>query len=422
MNIWKKKLFFSGILLWLFSSAVMASAESDFNKGIEFFRQGDYAAAVEQFKQAEKQGMSSIALHYNLASSYFKQGDYENSKRYFERVAQSPDMRELAEYNLGLIAVKKGDSKEAKQYFTDLVKKSNDEKIVALAKSKLSDIYMAEEQWRTYISANMGYDDNITATPGDPALGISDTYYNLFALVDTVIAGRRRNGWVADATYYRVDFSDTDIYDEDQFAFGIRREAVLSSWETRFHFDLSRKNFGGEDFQSIAKLDVSGKRALSKTEKIYLNYRYEDITSDNIIYDYLEGWRQRVKLEYRDYAGKNYKQLYYELELNDRSNLVTSTYAYDYSPTRHTIRGKYARTLNEQWQVSGDASYRLSDFPESTSFDRNDDQMRLMLSATYSFDKTLKLKAGWLFVDNASSVDIYDYEKTIMTLGISKLF
>jgi hypothetical protein len=46
----------------------------------------------------------------------------------------------------------------------------------------------------------------------------------------------------------------------------------------------------------------------------------------------------------------------------------------------------------------------------------------LTLSADYSFDKTLKLKASWLAVDNASSVDLYDYDKTMLTVGFSKLF
>lgn len=422
MKAWQGRKFFPVILMLLFSSAVLASAETDFNNGVELFRQGDYAAAVVLFKQAEKHGMSSVALHYNLASSYFKLEDYANSKHYFEQVANSPEMRDLADFNLGLIAVKTGDHKQAKNYFTALVDNSNDEKIVALAKSQLRDMREETERWRAHVAANLGYDDNITALPSDAASNIDDSFYNLFASADVVIAGRRKNGWIADATYYRIDFSDTDLNDEYQYALGIRREVVLAGWDSRFHFDLSQKNFGGVDFQSVAKLDVAGNHALSKADKIFLRYRYEDISSDNPIYDYLAGWRQRARIEYRHFSKTSIKQLYYELELNDRGELVASTYSYDYSPTRHTLSGKYTQIISEQWQLSGDLTYRVSDFPESASFDRNDDQLKLTLSADYSFDKTLKLKASWLAVDNASSVDLYDYDKTMLTVGFSKLF
>jgi len=366
--------------------------------------------------------MNSVALYYNLASSYFKLEDYESSKQYFKLVAKSAEMRDLAEYNLGLIAVKQGENKQAKQYFSEIVKQSKDKKIVALSKSQLFKMQKADERWQALMIANVGYDDNITSLPNDSASEISDSFYNLFLSADTVIAGERNDGWVADISYSRVDFNDTDIYDQFQYAAGIRREDILASWESRVHLDLAKKNFGGDDFQTITKLDIISKKSLSSTGRLYLRYRYENISSDNVVYDYLEGWRQRARIEYRSYTSENIKQLYYELELNDGGEFVTTTYAYEYSPTRHTVRGKYTQILSEQWHLTGDLAYRVSDYPESASFDRNDNQGKLTLSVDYRFNKRLKLKTSLLFVNNESSVDLYDYDKAMLMLGVSKLF
>ncbi len=151
----------------------------------------------------------------------------------------------------------------------------------------------------------------------------------------------------------------------------------FEDWYTSAHLNLSKSTYGGDDFQRITKLDIIGRKPVSKRERIYLRYQAEDIRSDNVIYDYLAGWRQRAKVEYRHYAQNNTKQLYYELELNDRGELVTSTGTYEYSPTRHTIRGIYTHIINKHWWLTGDLSYRISDFSPTPTIDREDKQWKL---------------------------------------------
>ena len=152
-----------------------------------------------------------------------------------------------------------------------------------------------------------------------------------------------------------------------------------------------------------------------------MRYRYEDIKSDNTLYDYLEGWRQRARAEYRNYSVKNIKQIYYELELNDRGELVTLTFTYDYSPTRHTIRGIYTHII-KRWWLTGDLSYRFSDYESSSTIDREDDQWKLALSADYHFDRTFKFTTKVQYTDNESSIDRYIYDKSVIKIGLSKLF
>ena len=174
----------------------------------------------------------------------------------------------------------------------------------------------------------------------------------------------------------------------------------------------------------MIKLEARGKRKISKTERIYFRYRYEDIASDYINYDYLEGWRQKLRLEYRQYNRTNIGQLYYELELNDREDYVSTTTGdeYSYSPTRHTLRGKYTEFLDKNWRLTGDISYRMSDYPATSTQDRNDDRWMLATYLDYRFDKSTRLRTKLQYSDNQSTEDLYDYDRVILSVGINKLF
>jgi hypothetical protein len=210
--------------------------------------------------------------------------------------------------------------------------------------------------------------------------------------------------------------------DENQFSVGLKKTFKLADWYNSAEFKVTKSTYGGDDFQSTAMLDVRGRKNLSRNDRLYLRYRYEDITSDQLIYDYLEGNRQRARIEYRNFTRNNLKQIYYELELNNRNELVTSSYSYDYSPTRHTIRGKYTHYLSDEWHLSGDISYRFSDYPSSATIDREDERWSLALSADYRFDKTFKLTGKFQYTDNSSTESRYEYDKSVFRIGISKSF
>ena len=107
--------------------------------------------------------------------------------------------------------------------------------------------------------------------------------------------------------------------------------------------------------------------------------------------------------------------------MNYRRELVTSTFTYDYSPTRHTVRGIYTHVI-KRWWLTGDLPYRFSDFEASSTINREDDQWELVLSADYNFNQTFKFTTSVQYTDNASSVDRYIYDKSVIKIGLSKLF
>jgi tetratricopeptide (TPR) repeat protein len=405
----------------LCATDLMASAENDFEQGVAAFKAGDNEDAISYFESAMSQGMDTVALRYNLASSYYKVGRYDDARKYFISLLETDAMRELAEYNLGLIAIKLKEWDRAREHFNTVVESGRDEKLTQLSEKQLAKLTKEEPRLQGIAFGNVGYNDNIVSVSDGSALNQADSFYDLYASANYLIAGTRDNGWIVDGSLYRLDYTDYTDYDIGIYWLGIKKTLKISGWNTGAHLKLYKSTYGNEAYLSSAMLDLTGRTRLSDLSGIHLRYRYEDIRSDNEIYDYLAGWRQRASVEYRRFTTNSLAQLGYELELNSRGELVTSTYSYDYSPTRNTLRGKYTYRINK-WRIGGDVAYRHSVFPPSDTIDRNDRQWVLGLSADYNFDPSFKLTSKIQYIDNQSTEEQYTYDNSIFKIGLSKSF
>jgi len=417
-----KKHYFLAAVLLLLSSALQASPDSDYQLGVEAYKTGNIDAAVRYFESARDQGMDSVAIQYNLASSYYRTGRYAESKEHFTVLNQTEEMKDIAGYHLGLIAITEKDIAQAREHFSSVISRDRDKKLVELSEKKLDALQPKEDRWKSHAAFNLGYDDNISSVSGDSVLDTADSFYELLISTDVLLTGKRKDGWTVEAGIYGVDYSETETNDQHQFMLGLKRRLKLADWDTSALINFTKSTYADEDFQQITKLDIIGRKSLTKRDRVFLRYQLEDIKSENSIYDYLEGWRQRARAGYRNYSENNIKHIYYELELNDRGNLVTSIDEYEYSPTRHTIRGTYTQILKKRWWLVGDLSYRFSEFEPSSTVDREDDQWKLALSVDYHFDRTFKFSSKYLYIDNSSTVDRYNYDKSIIKIGLSKLF
>ncbi|MCG6937509.1 MAG: hypothetical protein LJE83_04970 [Gammaproteobacteria bacterium] len=419
------------------SSVTPASAQSnltagswdDFDKGKEYFNQGDYANAVSLFKKVEEQGITSAALYYNLASSYYKLGDYEKSGDYFNKLRSYKEIQDLAEYNLGLIAFIQGDEAAAEKWFNSVVQNSKDKKLVFFAEKKLKDITSQKkpewvtERWSAYASAFLGYDDNVNFAPLGISTEIADSFSEIYVSADYLFSGDRYDGWLGEVSFYDINYQTEDIFDEREYAAAIKKYLQLNSnWQTIFTLDASKIEYNGEDYQTITLLSAESQNRLSGKQRLSLRYSYEAINSDNPLFDYLQGWRQKLRAEYSRYLRLDNARLYYELELNDRNDLSLSTGDYSYSPTRQLFRGKYTSVFSNEWGLTGDLSYQVSDYPVTSSEDRQDDRIRAAVYADYRFSKDFRLRAKVVYTDNRSTEAIYAYRQTVYSLGVNAYF
>ena len=425
------------------TSAEVIAPQEAFEKGKKSFAEENYTAAVKEFEKAEEQGMKSPALYYNLASSYYMLEEYENSRAYYKKVREYKNMQYLADYNIGLIALNQNDENTAKKLFSTVAKNSNDKKLVSLAQGRLKKVKPSKspawvtKKWTAYLSASLGYDDNVNFAPLGISNEVSSTFSEFIASGDYLFSGDRKNGWLGDAYFYSLKYYDidvpddaftSDLFDEYEFGAGIKRYLQLNrDWQTLYSLNMSKINYGGEDYQTITKIGAEARNTLSRNERIYLRYSYENINSDNTLFDYLEGSRQKLRAEYRLFRKQDKSRIYYELELNNRNDISPgnpplSTGTFSYSPTRHTVRGMYTSILSPEWHITGDLAYRTSDYPTTADQDRQDDRYKAAVYADYRFARDLKLRAKVEYTDNSSTEDVFTYKRTIYTLGLSALF
>ena len=397
-------------------------AISNFNQGVKLFKKSQYAAAVEKFKKAEQQGMASPTLYYNLASGYYKTAKYNKSKEYFNKVRKAKEMRYLAEYNLGLIAEKQKNNKLAKKWFLSVNRNSENKKLISLSNRKLLKIKSLtrkrRKNWSAYVDLNYGSDDNVNFSPSGLSSNRSDDFFELTAFADYLFSGNKSNGWQAEAFYYGINYSKENS-DEYDYGLGIRKYHKLNSAkQIQYSLNISKLNYAGSEYQTIYKAAVQVRKKLSKTERLYLRYGYENIRSENSVFNYLEGARHKLRAGYRQYNKTNIKKFYYEFESNSRDDLASTSY----SPTRHTVRGKYTHIFNQDWRLTGDIAYRKSDYPALANFSRNDSRIKMASYLDYYFDKTAKLRAKIEYTDNSSNLNTFEYKRTVLSVGVSKSF
>ncbi len=403
------------------SFTVFASATETFNDAARLFKQKNYSAAIKKFKMAEKQGIKSVALYYNLASSYYRTGQYDRAREYFEKVKSFKRMKTIAEYNLGLIAEKQNNKTLAKQLYASVNKNSKDKKLRVLAVNRLNALTGNKQakKWSAYIGLFYGNDDNVNFAPSGVSSNRSDNFFDFTASADYFISGTSTNGWLVEASYSSIDYRKENNSDETDVGVGIKKyHKINADWQSQYSVNYYTLDYAGGDYQTIIRLGAWGRKKLSRNERLYLRYRYDDISSENATYNYLQGTRQKFRVEYRQYNRTNNKKVYYELEVNNREDRATSSY----SPTRHTVRGKYTWKFNPQWRLTADGSYRISAYPAKGSQNRNDKRIKLAAYLDYYFDRKTKLRTKMVYTDNNSNTNSFDYTRTVISVGVSRRF
>jgi tetratricopeptide (TPR) repeat protein len=92
------------------------------NPGRAFYLDGDYAKAIECYKETIRLKPNSAEAHFNLGLAYGKIGDKENEiKNYKEAIRLKPNLAE-AYCNLGFIYRDLGNSKEAIESFKEAIR------------------------------------------------------------------------------------------------------------------------------------------------------------------------------------------------------------------------------------------------------------------------------------------------------------
>ena len=404
----------------LFTGSVMASmspAETSFMNGVKAYKKGDYQSAEQYFSGAKKQGYKDLKLDYNLGVVSYKQEKYEQAISYFNNLTSSEKYSSVAHYNIGLSLERQGKKEEAYKFYQLAANDESSEKIQNLANKKLKKTTESKakqkKNWDIYTSVAYGYDDNVTLVAEDTASGQSDSYWQIY--------GRARYTTPIDARIYAsifdIQYDDLDDEDYRSLKAGIDYPFKLNQWKMTPALEYSESKLGDDDYQEITDYKLKARKRFGKNS-LTLSYRYSDIDAADNQYDYLEGDRHRVRINYRMPIDIGKLRLRYQYETNDRKDTANTSY----SPDRHTLEAKLAHELNDSWEVYVDGSYRYSDYPSKGGRQREDDRYRMAVGTEYEINKTWSLSAKYEYTDNHSDRSEDEYTRNVYQLSLDGKF
>jgi len=418
MMLYKKTL--STSLFCLLSFNAFASIESDYQAGIQHYKNKQYTKAIQSFNAARKQGLKSPALYRNLALSYYMTENYSMATRYFKMQKRYPSASISAEYSLGLVALAQNDKQRALQHFK-IVSNSKNKKLQALAEMRIKQLSKKpDKKWNAYAQLEYGHDDNVNADPDGIASKTADSFITMLASGAYRLTGSRKNSLALKASVYQFDYDTINQYDMQVLSIGIKKSFAPGRWQNSLSAKVKETTLGDADYQRTTQYEARMQRAISSSGDIRLRLRHDDIESLNTAYDYLAGTRQRIRFAYRYYPAQDTLKLYYQYEQNDRQDKDNPPPPQSYSPERHTLYGSYTYAMMSQLDLETSLAYRVSTYPGTTA--REDKRLRAKLGLAYQLNTTWELQARYQYSDTDSTNSLYTYQANIYTLSLGASF
>jgi tetratricopeptide (TPR) repeat protein len=436
----------------LTQAARQSTAEADFESGVAAFRDGDIGKARVLLEQAFEAGLDSSSLRYNLGVVYFRLGLYDQAEAAFTGLLATPHAP-LARYNLGLVLQKQGDAEGARAWFKRAADPSSPDQIQALAQQQLASTGsdssgdFSPDAKRTsetgagairglgFLSAAAGYDDNITGTPDTETTGEGSGFGDLLASGRVYLNLSRDSVLRLDAVAFTRKYPGNGDLDNSYLSAGASWQEPLGAGRLRSGITLSGFWFGADLLEQKVELATAYERpgcfwpgVLALDCELELFAAKIQGGSDFSAYD---GKLYGGSVSLERSTGRWNFDISYRLDIDRRDDLDTGIEFFSLSPTRHELFFGAARGVTDRLSLGAKQTFRFSRYAEPHRLSENgqlrtdtrkDDQFRSLVFANYQLDGRWRLgmELGW--VDNQSTLESYQYQRTEFLISLDGLF
>lgn len=417
-------------LAFILPAHAATPGEEAFNHGFQSFRAGDYAAALRSFQEAQRAGVDSPQLRHNLGVTYYRLGRYADAEREFRALSRTPSWAAIAYYNLGLTAQRMGRADDAAAHFRRAHRESAEPGLRALAASALERLGFAPPLARTsfFASLGAGYDSNATLSPdleADGLSGESDTYADALASVSHRLGGSEVAGLYALAAAYARRYTDVGRFDLTGLRGGIVRETRAAGRTSGIGGYVEQIFLDDDTLQRAATLDLYGRWPRGAGGDARARYQLLRIEG-GAGHGYLDGWQHRLAADAGFGWGRAGARAGYELELNEREDLVQGGEFFSFSPTRHLAYLSAVWPAAGAWRVEARGEIRVSRYDDPNRLAdgslvrREDDRLGFALRASRPLEGFWRLFVAFEYYDNRSNIATYDYSRGQLSAGVEK--
>lgn len=423
-------LFASGFFLAL--AAFAGSADELFARGVAEFKAGNYAKALRYFHEAQIGGLDQPALFYNLGVSYYELGRYAEAEQAFLSAARDSKWAPLAHYNMGLAAYQRGERAVASAHFRRTWRDAEDNNLRALALIALERIDpAATERPQAELALRMGYDSNVTLSPGSETVRRaeeSDAYAELLAFA----TGRWGNGsdgirW--DAGLYGLSYRDLDDFNFTQALVGADKLGTIGAWRTGLGGRWIYRWLSGVGFQRVASLRLHGRREWPDESDLRLSLEVSRIDAVDPQFESLTGSREAFDLAMGRRAGDGRLRWGLSVTSDQREDLTSDdgTQFFSFSPTRYTAWLDGSWPFAGSWRVEpviryGQSRYADPDRHSGLIERRADERAAFTLRLKRRLNVDWRLVGEYTYIDNDSNFQEFSYVRSLVNVGVARSF
>jgi len=380
---------------------------NDFKTAVLFFKKKEYKSALNYFKKAQKKGMNKSTLNFNLAVTYYKLKKYSEAKKYFIILIKDKKFNQITFHNLGLIAEKNNNKKIAVQWYKKSIDSNTSSKITQLSNIQLNKLLNRKKTNKkkitAYLSLSFGNDDNITNAASNSPSNKSDTYFKILAFINAPVSSKIN----FKGTLYNNSYNTLSTENYSFYSAGLDYLIKTINWQFVPELSLTNSSLNNINYQSNVDYKFTVKRRFDINSNLSIRLRYNEINSKNKAYNYLDGDRKQLRIDYNRKIKLGKLRLRYLIEKNNRKNTLTK----NYSPTRQIIRARLKHKITNSWELSEDLSYRTSSYENVATITREDKRLQLRLSASKKINKTWTIGALYSHTNNDSNIASEDYKR-----------
>jgi tetratricopeptide (TPR) repeat protein len=418
---------------WTPVLATPSSPEALMREGIDEFRAGAFAPALDKFLQARAAGLDTPVLRYDLGAVYFKLQRDDEAAAQFKSLLEDPKFSDFARYNLGLIAQRAGRTTDAQRYFTAVETQSRNAQLRLLARSNLRGKTVSSHPWQGYVQVGGGYDDNVAlAAPSSllSASGVSSPAINAQGGGAVQLTGNRGQGLQLAGNLYDVQYPRQSNYNLIFARLGPEYRMPLGSWRVQSGGYFSEIRLGGNELEKLGSLNLRAQRSLAGSTALRFDYWLERATG-GLRYAYLTGWQNKFAVQTSWHPGPVQVSAEYGVAINRRQNLSVGTQFFSASPTRQHLEARLRWEMSPANEIYVRGRYGWNRYDQSNVFLQAGAPVVLRRQDTvrdaelgYNYRLTLRgsLNASYEYRRNDSNIARYAYGSNRYMLAYTYVF
>ncbi|WP_169828910.1 surface lipoprotein assembly modifier [Marinobacterium jannaschii] len=434
MNHFKRYLSFVSFSLLVST----AQADTQIEQLTSLVNQGDMAAAYDlaQQLQPEYEGDPAFDLQYGIAA--IDNGDIGQGMFALERVlVLRPDMH-LARLELARGYFLQGNDLRAKEQFNAVLENNPPPKVVDQIQAFLNLIASRAEKSRWSAGGSLqlawGYDDNINAAPesqttvvtlSDTALGRGDQFTTMKLNGHAEYQATKAQSWFGNATLESRWYADEDPQD-----FRNLRGLVGSRWldgRNRYQLALNAQNYqlDNNDYRDSYGVGGQWTYALSKTAIVTTSLDYSQLDYDTA--DWKDSDLVSLGVNGVIVGNGHWTPVYFAGGFAGREKPDSPGVLADAGVDRLFFGGHIGARIEPYdglqlttTLVAQRSNYRGTDFIYNIR--RDDNYLALALDASWKLPHDWRFISGISYSRNDSNIELHDYDRTQVRLGVQYQF